>query len=201
MYIEKKSDGLSGPARIGRVTFSKSGRSIHYRGRMFQSLNGSGFKANYFDTETGEEYWISGCKKSGRDRLYGGTVEIDDDVREEYWTIIRKLPSSKHLRTARAMGNADGNAATRLEALAAAGALCHIIFMAKPSKREFSVIVERDEQGYYVASVPELPGCHTQARSLDKLMDRVREAIELCLEHRTDKRTSNEFIGIQRVAV
>jgi predicted RNase H-like HicB family nuclease len=54
--------------------------------------------------------------------------------------------------------------------------------MRKPARREFSVIVERDAEGYYVASVPELPGCHTQARSLDKLMARVREAIELCLE-------------------
>jgi predicted RNase H-like HicB family nuclease len=50
--------------------------------------------------------------------------------------------------------------------------------MRKP-KRDFSVIVERDAQGYYVASVPELPGCHTQARSLDKLTERIREAIEL----------------------
>jgi len=48
--------------------------------------------------------------------------------------------------------------------------------------REFSVIVERDSEGYYVASVPELRGCHTQARSLDTLMERTREAIELCLE-------------------
>ena len=48
--------------------------------------------------------------------------------------------------------------------------------------REFSVVIERDEEGYYVASVPVLPGCHTQARSLDELMDRVREAIALCLE-------------------
>ncbi len=54
--------------------------------------------------------------------------------------------------------------------------------MRKPPKCEFSVIVERDEDGYYVASVPELPGCHTQARSLDKLRDRIREAIALCLE-------------------
>ena len=44
------------------------------------------------------------------------------------------------------------------------------------------MVVERDEEGNYVASVPELPGCHTQARSLDKLMERIREAIELCLE-------------------
>ena len=48
--------------------------------------------------------------------------------------------------------------------------------------REFSVIVERDSEGYYVASVPELQGCHTQAKSLDKLMERIREAIALCLE-------------------
>jgi len=48
--------------------------------------------------------------------------------------------------------------------------------------REFSVIVERDSEGYYVASVPELRGCHTQARSLDTLMERTREAIMLFLE-------------------
>jgi predicted RNase H-like HicB family nuclease len=47
---------------------------------------------------------------------------------------------------------------------------------------EFDVLVERDEEGYYVASVPVLPGCHTQARSLDELMTRIREAIALCLE-------------------
>ena len=52
--------------------------------------------------------------------------------------------------------------------------------MRKSSKREFSVTVERDEEGHYVASVPALPGCHTQARSLDKLVERIREAIELC---------------------
>ncbi len=48
--------------------------------------------------------------------------------------------------------------------------------------REFNVVIERDEDGYYVASVPALPGCHTQARSLDELMERIREAIALCLE-------------------
>lgn len=48
--------------------------------------------------------------------------------------------------------------------------------------REFSVIIERDREGYYVASVPELRGCHTQAKSLDKLMERIKEAIALCLE-------------------
>lgn len=91
MYIEDKSAGLDGPARIGRVTFSKSGRSIHYAGRTFQSLDGSGFKANYFDVETGNEFWISGPRKDGADRLYGGSkpVEIDPDVEQEYWREIR----------------------------------------------------------------------------------------------------------------
>jgi hypothetical protein len=91
MYIEDKSEGLDGPARIGRVTFSKSGRSIHYRGRTFQSLDGSGYKANYFDVETGDHFWISGPRKDGADRLYGGSkpIEIDDDVGAEYWREIR----------------------------------------------------------------------------------------------------------------
>ena len=66
--------------------------------------------------------------------------------------------------------------------------------------REFSVIIELDEEGYYVASVPELQGCHTQAKSLDKLMERVREAIALCLEVEEDF-PSSQFIGVQRVAV
>lgn len=73
--------------------------------------------------------------------------------------------------------------------------------MPKSKKREFSVIVERDEDGYYVASVPELRGCHTQARSLDKLIERVREAIKLCLEVESDLPTTTEFVGLQRVAV
>jgi predicted RNase H-like HicB family nuclease len=47
---------------------------------------------------------------------------------------------------------------------------------------KFAVVVERDEDGYYVASVPELPGCHTQAKTLDELMKRVREAIEVYSE-------------------
>jgi hypothetical protein len=58
-------------------------------------LNGAGFKANYFDVDTGEHYWISGCKKDGGDRLYGERtpIHIDEDVRVEYWTEIRNLPS------------------------------------------------------------------------------------------------------------
>jgi predicted RNase H-like HicB family nuclease len=73
--------------------------------------------------------------------------------------------------------------------------------MRKARKREFNVVVERDEEGYYVATVPELPGCHTQARSLDKLMERIREAIELCLEVERDVAATMEFVGVQRIAV
>ena len=104
MYIERKDDGISGPARIGRVTFSKSGKSVYYKGRQFQTLAGTGFKGNYFDSETGEEYWISGCKKNGGDRLYSGTIEIDDDVAEEYWTTIRNMPERKGTRVIRCTG-------------------------------------------------------------------------------------------------
>lgn len=56
MYIEFKGDGLSGPARIGRVSFSKRGKTISFGGRRFQSLKGAGLKANYADVETGEQY-------------------------------------------------------------------------------------------------------------------------------------------------
>jgi predicted RNase H-like HicB family nuclease len=68
-------------------------------------------------------------------------------------------------------------------------------------ERSFSVIVERDEEGFYVASVPELRGCHTQARSLDTLMDRIKEAIELCLEEQGPLVTRTTFVGVQRVTV
>jgi predicted RNase H-like HicB family nuclease len=67
--------------------------------------------------------------------------------------------------------------------------------------REFSVIIERDSEGYYVGTVPELQGCHTQARSLDTLMKRIREAIELCLEVEAEDLVPHEFVGIQRVLV
>ncbi len=68
-------------------------------------------------------------------------------------------------------------------------------------KREFSVIIERDSEGYFVATVPELKGCHTQAKSLDLLMKRIREAIAVCMEAEDDSLGSHEFIGVQRVGV
>jgi predicted RNase H-like HicB family nuclease len=62
-------------------------------------------------------------------------------------------------------------------------------------------VIERDADGYYVASVPQLHGCHTQARSLDELMTRIREAIELCLEVEGEPSQNLEFVGVQRVTV
>lgn len=94
MHIEAKKGGLTGPARIGRVAFSKSGATLYYAGRSFQSLKGRGFKANYFDVESGEPYWISGPRRDGRDSLHATNVStaIDEDVRDEYWSRIRRLP-------------------------------------------------------------------------------------------------------------
>jgi predicted RNase H-like HicB family nuclease len=66
--------------------------------------------------------------------------------------------------------------------------------------REFNVVVERDEAGWYVASVPALPGCHTQAQSLDELMSRIREAIEAYLEA-GEAPSTLEFVGVQRISV
>ena len=67
--------------------------------------------------------------------------------------------------------------------------------------RQFDVIIEQDPEGYFVASVPALPGCHTQAKSLDALMDRIREAIELCIEVKGMPEEPLNFIGVQRVTV
>ena len=112
MYIENKGGdvtehwwgttssqaNLTGSGRIGRVTFSKTGRSLTYRGKEFSKANG--FKANYC-CETREWFWISGPKKRGGDALYATNIstEIDDDVREEYWTLIRDQPERKNETT------------------------------------------------------------------------------------------------------
>jgi hypothetical protein len=106
MYIECKGGGyeelwgiqtptggeLTGLARIGRISFSKTGKTIYYGGKTFN--RSIGFKSNYVCEETGESYWISGPKKRGGDSLYATNIatQIDDDVREEYWTAIRNLP-------------------------------------------------------------------------------------------------------------
>jgi predicted RNase H-like HicB family nuclease len=68
-------------------------------------------------------------------------------------------------------------------------------------KHEFTVVIERDEDGFYVATVPELRGCYTQAKSLDTLMKRVREVIELCLEDGEKPAEPMTLVGVQRIAV
>jgi predicted RNase H-like HicB family nuclease len=67
--------------------------------------------------------------------------------------------------------------------------------------REFTAIIEQDEEGYFVAEVPELKGCHTQAKSLDELTSRIKEAIQLCLEEYGEEYTKLHLVGIQQVAV
>ncbi len=102
MYIENKS---TGEARIGRVTFSRTGKSISYKGKRFSRIRGGGIRGNYFldnrDPNSQDipaalleyvEYWISGCKKDGQDSHPCEPVQnivIDEDVAEEYWRDIR----------------------------------------------------------------------------------------------------------------
>ncbi|HVV37559.1 MAG TPA: hypothetical protein VHC63_13195 [Acidimicrobiales bacterium] len=96
MYVELKSGyNDDGPAWIGRVSFSKTGRTVYYRGRTLQRKPYGGGPGNHFDVETGEEFWISGVKKSGQDRHWAGkgTVEVDEDARDEY-TRLTARPSS-----------------------------------------------------------------------------------------------------------
>ncbi len=98
MYLERKTSKNYGEAVIGRVTASKSGRTLYYGGMAFQHIKDAA--SNYRCVETGEHYWISGCKHDGSDRLFGERVPIliDDDVRSEYWCRIRNLPECKDKR-------------------------------------------------------------------------------------------------------
>ena len=69
--------------------------------------------------------------------------------------------------------------------------------------RNFNVVIERDAEGYYVGSVPALPGCHSQAKSMDQLLKRMKVAIELCLEveGQDDEANDLDFVGIQKVTI
>ena len=93
MYIELKSGYAdNGPARIGRVTFSKTGRTIYYGKLKLRRIKGGGTGSNYVDVETGDEYWISGVKENRQDRHWAGSgsVRIDADARDEYEAILRE---------------------------------------------------------------------------------------------------------------
>jgi hypothetical protein len=89
MYVQR---GWSS-GRIGRVRLSKTGRTIHYGNLVLEAMSRPrcGYKANYMDATTRDEYWISGPRKDGQDTLYPGVVEIDADVLVEYWRDIRSL--------------------------------------------------------------------------------------------------------------
>ncbi|MBW8522636.1 hypothetical protein K0U91_14090 [Chryseobacterium chendengshani] len=92
-YIELKT-GYSdnGPAWIGIVSFSKTGRTLYFDGKAFQSLNGNGISGNYYEIESGDEYWISGVKKNQNDRHLsgGGKINIEKRVLSEYLQIINQ---------------------------------------------------------------------------------------------------------------
>ncbi len=69
-------------------------------------------------------------------------------------------------------------------------------------KHDFYVVIERDEDGFYVGEVPQLRACYSQGRTLDELMDNIREVIALCLEEQGEsKEPFPEFVGVQKVAV
>ncbi len=91
MYVENKNGDIDGyPARIGWVTFSKTGQTVYYRERSLKRSKGGGISGNHFDEETGEEYWVSGVKKRGSNAHWAESVKIviDDDAKEEYQKII-----------------------------------------------------------------------------------------------------------------
>ena len=92
MYVELKTGfNNDGPAWIGRVRFSKTGRTLYYRGRRLQSLKGGGgLAANYVDIDSGEQFWVSGVKKNGQDRHWAGhgPVDVDEDAADEYRRLV-----------------------------------------------------------------------------------------------------------------
>ncbi len=93
MYIELKSGYAdNGPAWIEKVRYSKSRRSVFFRGKELQNVGGRGIAGNHVDLDTGEEYWVSGVKKNQQDRHWagGGAVEIDPAIQNEYKQLIGK---------------------------------------------------------------------------------------------------------------
>lgn len=99
MYVEKKSGLGGGPAWIGRVHFSKTGRTIYYRGLTLRRKPGKTWSGgNYVDVDTGDAYWVSGVHKDGQDRHpveWQGPVEVDPDVLDEYKAMVRPEVAAK----------------------------------------------------------------------------------------------------------
>ena len=69
------------------------------------------------------------------------------------------------------------------------------------NEKIFNVIIEQDEDGIYVARVPEISGCYTQAKNVNELMKRIREAIEVCLESEEENINPLKFVGLQRIEI
>ncbi len=88
-YLEHKTSN-NGQAWIGKVEFSKTGQSAYFNNQCFKKLKSGGIAGNYFDLETGDEYWISGVKKNGQDRHMNGAgkINIDENIIEEYLTLV-----------------------------------------------------------------------------------------------------------------
>lgn len=68
-------------------------------------------------------------------------------------------------------------------------------------KKEYNIIIEKDSEGYYTGYVPELKGCHSQAKSIDELLKRMEEVIELCVEVQGSTNKKTNFVGIQKLVV
>ncbi|MCA1793558.1 MAG: type II toxin-antitoxin system HicB family antitoxin [Desulfobacteraceae bacterium] len=68
-------------------------------------------------------------------------------------------------------------------------------------QKEFYVVIEKDEDGFFVGEVPALKGCYAQGRNVDELMRNMRDVIGMCLEDETDPVIQNEFIGVQKVSI
>jgi hypothetical protein len=92
MYVENKEGLIDGfPARIGWVTFSKTGKSVYYRGKELHKTT-QAVRGNFFDALTHEEYWVSGVKKRGSNAHYAESISvvIDDDAKDEYTALRSK---------------------------------------------------------------------------------------------------------------
>lgn len=97
MYVELKTgyDIDRGPAWISRVSYSKSGRTVYFKGRTLRHFRS--FDANHYDVDTGENFWVSGPHRDGQDRRYSGLpVEVDPDVAEVYWAFRAGAPLDLH---------------------------------------------------------------------------------------------------------
>ncbi len=93
MYVENKDGAIDGAdARIGWVTFSKSGLSVYYKGKTLSRLKGGGVRGNHFDEETGDEYWVSGIKKRGSNAHWAEAtrIQVDSDASEEYERLLNE---------------------------------------------------------------------------------------------------------------